>query len=121
MKKLLNFLKPSEGFVFLLIIWGVPGFLLIWLLIDFKSAFWLLIFFITSGYFTFLFGFGDPWGGTILNKLRFLIGSFFFMIWISIVLIGGAFILGGLIFLPGGSDVGDCAPPNFYDCGEELI
>jgi|TARA_B100000035_G_scaffold304112_1_gene303470 hypothetical protein len=119
LKKLLNFLKPPEAFVFLLIILGVPGFLLIWL-IDFEIAFWLLIFFITSGYFCSISLSGiERWSGTFLNKFRILIGWFFFFIFGCTIFIGGALILGGLFYLmftSGGSNAGDCAPPNFYDC-----
>ena len=119
MKKFLNFLKPSEAFIFFLIFMGIPGFLLIWL-IDFEIALWLLIFFITSGYFAFLFGIEERWGETFLNRLRILIGWFFFFIFGCTIFIGAVFIFGGLLYLmftlDGGSNTGDCAPPNFYDC-----
>ena len=112
MKEVFNFLKPHGDLILLLMIPGIPGFLLIWLMIDFEIAFWLLIFFITSSFFTFLFGFGDPWGGTILNKLRILIGNFFFIIALCTIFIGGALILGGLFYWLPGSD-SDYALPEY--------
>ena len=112
MKKFLNFFKPDDVFIFGIIIIGIPGFLLIWLMIDFEIAFWLLIFFITSGYFLSLFGVEERWSGTFLNRLRNLIGWFFAFIFIGTIFIGGAFILGGLFYWLPGSD-SDYALPEY--------
>ena len=99
MKELLKFLNPVDRFKFLLLTQGVPGFLLLWLLMDYEISFWLLILYTTSIYLLNLVGgLGDSfWNQTVLEKFDFgtFLQTFFYTIYFMSVAIGLIFIFAG--------------------------
>tara|TARA_A100001234_G_scaffold161649_1_gene142856 strand:+ start:356 stop:676 length:321 start_codon:yes stop_codon:yes gene_type:complete len=104
MKELLNFLNPVDRFKFLLLTQGVPGFLLIWLLMDYEISFWWLIYYTTNLYFFSLVGGLDDsyWNMTMMDKFNdfgTFLQTFFYSVYITSVAGGLAFISVGFISL----------------------